>query len=166
MARHLGIFSGTFNPIHDGHISFALAAAKKCKLEKVIFLPEPKPRFKKDIPNASKRLKQIREATMNFANIDVRLLNQDQFSVGSTLPELQKLFPDTDFTLLMGSDVALRLPSWPDVDRLLSVCNIAVGLRSTHTEAEVRQTLDKLGPATNYIIIKAAFADAASSQFK
>lgn len=117
MAR-VGIFSGTFDPVHNGHINFAKAALELGKIDKVIFLPEIKPRGKMKVTPIEQRLTMLKLATADESNMEVRSLPDEQFTIATTLPELQKMFDGDEIVFLMGVDVARNIVNWPNIDKL------------------------------------------------
>lgn len=71
-------------------------------------------------------------AAAPYAALHVHALPDEQFTVATTLPQLQQLF-GPDLTLLVGSDVAQRLDAWPGAPTLRAAMRIAVGQRSGDT---------------------------------
>lgn len=124
----IGIFSGTFDPVHNGHIDFAKAVVRSGEVDKVIFLPEAWPRNKSNVTPIEQRLTMLKLATADEPSLEVRSLPDRQFTVTKTLPELQKMFAGDELFLLMGADVAKRIDSWPGVDNLRPV-KIIIGER-------------------------------------
>jgi nicotinate-nucleotide adenylyltransferase len=133
----VGIFAGTFDPIHNGHIAFANQAIVACNLQKVIFLPERQPRYKTQVASIEHRMAMIHDAIANNAKYDVLQLPEQQFSVSQTLPELQKLFPNDRLVLLVGSDVASNMAQWPDSTQLFASTDIIVGMRANTAKPEL-----------------------------
>jgi nicotinate-nucleotide adenylyltransferase len=129
MASRVGIFAGTFDPVHHGHISFAKAALKACELDKVVFLPEASPRNKSSVTSIRHRKDMLLAATAGDDRLEVLTLSDTQFTVAKTLPELQRRFPGARLVLLLGSDVAVYLHKWQDVKILLERVDIAIGFR-------------------------------------
>src|SRR5262249_18397789 len=127
--RHIGIYSGTFDPIHAGHVAFAAQAMRDCSLDAVIFLPEPKPRGKQNVTSLAHRCALIKLATEHEPNFSVLRLASPHFTVSDTLPKLQQKFVDAHLTFLMGSDVAKSLGHWEGVKTLLQHASITIGLR-------------------------------------
>lgn len=140
--QRIGIYSGTFDPIHDGHVAFAVTALESLGLEKVLFYPEPQPRNKQNVSSLAKRETQIARQLVDVASCSVALLPDRQFTVRDTLPKLQRLFPAAELTILMGSDVAGTLADWPNIHILLSSCPIAIGIRSGDDENSLRAYLN------------------------
>lgn len=141
MAR-IGIFAGTFDPVHKGHIGFALQALEE-GLERVIFVPEYLPR-KQQVTDFSHRVAMLKLATSEHPGLEVAKLTHEQFSVKRTLPELKRRF-GTELSLLVGSDVAKTLADWPDASELLREMPLVVGLRGSDMEQDVESCLARVG---------------------
>jgi len=165
--QQIGIYAGTFDPVHLGHIAFAEQAMRDCQLDKVIFLPEPAPRNKKNVTNITHRLDLIALAIASEPNFDLLRLAAPHFSVRRTLPELQQKFADADLTFLMGSDIAKSLEHWVDIQTLLQRASIAVGLRGNDNPAELTTIMEQLshthGVPIQYALISAPKANISSS---
>lgn len=129
MSRRIGIFSGVFDPVHDGHIQFALKAIKQAKLDKVYFLAEVKPRRKTGITHLAHRIAMLKLATKNYSVLEVLELPDRQFSVAKTLPRLNQKFFNDELFLIAGSDTLEYLSTWPLIDQLISRMNLIIGLR-------------------------------------
>lgn len=166
----VGIYSGTFDPIHPGHVAFAVAAMRACGLDKVVFLPDPKPRNKQNVTSLSHRLALIALTIESTPGLESLKLTSERFTVKGTLPKLQSLFPDAHLTLLMGSDVARSLEHWPNVRMLLYGASLAIGLRQDDDPDAIVASLDRLGrergvPA-DYTLVTAEGGSLASSKVR
>lgn len=168
--KRLGIYSGTFDPIHKGHISFALNAVKSCSLDCIIFLPEKIPRNKHSVTEFTVRMHTISSALNTYYELKAHDIAVDQFTVKKTLPLLQKQFPDYEITLLIGSDVALHLTQWKDLKMLVETFNLAIGMRNTETKQQVVTAMQHVselcGLEPSYILIDTAHSSVSSSQYK
>jgi nicotinate-nucleotide adenylyltransferase len=157
MHRHIGIYSGTFDPIHEGHMAFAKTAVDIFHLDKVVFLPEKKPRTKQHASDLSKRLLLLKQALASQSKLESHVLQTDQFTVINTLPELHQLFPGSRFTFLIGSDVALLLPTWQDLPLLVADVSFLIAVREGDSRGRIEselQLLEKsLGLPIRYTII-------------
>jgi len=124
------VFAGTFDPVHTGHITFALQALEQASLDEVVFVPERRPRNKQSAEHFGHRVAMIRQAIKPHAKLSVLELVEARLSTNRSLPHLRTLFPDTDLVLLVGSDVLPSLPKWSGIDRLLSQVELIVGVRA------------------------------------
>jgi len=112
--RKIGFLAGTFDPIHIGHVKMALAAIKASSLEAVYFLVEKSPRRKTAVTPLKQRLEMLRLALADHKQLDIIEINNQQFSVAKTLPQLERLFPDAKLYMIFGNDIAQNLAQWPN----------------------------------------------------
>ncbi|MBA2279548.1 adenylyltransferase/cytidyltransferase family protein [Candidatus Saccharibacteria bacterium] len=145
----VGIFSGTFDPVHGGHIAFALEALQLAGLSSVYFLPEAVPRRKEGVTHYAHRIAMLRLALKPYKQLRMLELADKQFSVNKTLPKLKKRFEGKQLYLLTGSDMVEILESdkWPGSNRLLEAVTLIVGLRSGAEVRRMRIMINKLQPA-------------------
>lgn len=141
----VGIFSGTFDPVHRGHIAFALAALKQCQLDKVVLLPERSPRGKLGVSDFKHRLRMLRLAVRPHRKLSVLALPDTQFTAQQTLPQLQAKYPGAQLVMLLGSDVVQTFGfRWPGLDTLLQSVELAISTRAGESESALREFLDTL----------------------
>jgi nicotinate-nucleotide adenylyltransferase len=149
MHRHVGIYPGTFDPVHEGHISFANKGSEIFHLEKVVFLPERNPRRKVGVADISKRQEQLQNSLAPHPKLDSITLSTDQFTIFNTLPELHRLFPGSKFTFFMGSDVALHLPKWEDLPLLLADTSFLVAVREGESIGQIEDIFREIEKSTS-----------------
>lgn len=139
--KRVGVYAGTFDPVHAGHVAFALQAAAAAKLDRVYFLPERRPRHKQGVEHFGHRVAMLKRAARPHAKLGVIELEDVDFSVERTLPRLQARFRGAQLVFLAGSDVATRLPDWPKSESLLKQCELVIGIRSKDKHAGVIQQI-------------------------
>ncbi len=127
----IGIYSGTFDPVHKGHIAFALEAATQASLDAVYFAPEIKPRRKHHVTHFAHRLKMLELAVRSQPKLKTLELPDANFSVSKTMPRIRAKFPNDEIVLLLGSDLFLNLKHWPNYASLIDSVELVVGLRSS-----------------------------------
>ena len=142
--RRVGIYSGTFDPVHAGHIAFALQAATAAGLNRVYFVPERAPRGKRHVTHYAHRVAMIRRATRPYMQLEVLELEDKTFSVAHTLPRLRRDFPQSELVYLCGSDVIAHMAQWPHVARFLQQVELCVGRRGNETQLSIEQVLETL----------------------
>ncbi|MBI2589353.1 nicotinate-nicotinamide nucleotide adenylyltransferase [Candidatus Saccharibacteria bacterium] len=160
----VGIFSGTFDPIHIGHIAFALRAIEKAQLDKVVFLPEHEPRHKRKVTDFEHRINMLKITAKSFEFLEVLELPDLYFTVEQTLPELQKHFPNAKISLLLGSDVAKKIPDWPGVARLVGNVSLIIGLRQNDSQEGLQKLLAGIEPSSNIMFIKTRYPEITATQ--
>lgn len=156
MKSRIGIYSGTFDPVHAGHIAFARAAARACRLSEVVFLPERQPREKQQVTPLKMRLSQLETAVAPYPELRVVALKDRQFSVQETLPRLQALFAGAELTLLVGSDVVRTFRyRWEGLELLLRAMPLAIGMRKGDDQAETEAIIKELAAQYKLVLTPA-----------
>lgn len=153
--KRIGVFSGTFDPVHKGHISFALQALEAAGLDKVIFVPEPKPRHKHDVTHQSHRIAMIKLAIKAYPKLGLLELPDKQFTVGTSLPRLIQKYPDAQLLMLIGTDVLGHISVWPNTRQLLKKVGLVVAVRGQKDERQAFQLLAQLPvePPESHILV-------------
>jgi nicotinate-nucleotide adenylyltransferase len=128
--KRIGIYAGAFDPVHVGHIGFALQALEAARLDGVIFLPERRPVNKPSVEHYAHRVAMLTRALAPHPKLSVMEMVDRRYTVKRTLPELEVLFPGDKLVFLMGSDALRHLPEWPHAERLLKRAELVVGVRS------------------------------------
>lgn len=162
----IGIYSGTFDPVHAGHIAFALQAAEQANLDEVIFLPERRPRLKQGVEHFGHRVAMLNNAVRPHAKLQVLELHDKHFTIARTLPRLQKLFLGAELVFLVGSDVVGHIGDWPDATRLLSTSELVVGVRSRESIARTRQRIKNLPVVPRCVILRSHVAGVSSGKIR
>ncbi|HSW81183.1 MAG TPA: nicotinate-nicotinamide nucleotide adenylyltransferase [Candidatus Saccharimonas sp.] len=168
--KRIGLYPGTFDPVHKGHLAFAEETAKICNLDTVIFLPERHPRGKQNVTDLQHRVALLEQAIATHPNASVAILKSDRFTVKDTLPELRALCGNASVTLLAGSDVMRNLWQWPDLTTLFEHVSLAIGMRAGDTQGDIDEATVKAQRACkvpiNLKYIYAPHAEIASSQVR
>ena len=126
-----GVFGGSFDPPHNGHIGVAAAAAATLDLDVIHLIPTFRQPFKADMHEASPadRVAMLRLAVGDSERltVDERELRRGGTSYTvDTLEELRDVFPDDALTLLVGADTAAELPTWHGAERIPELAMIVV----------------------------------------
>jgi nicotinate-nucleotide adenylyltransferase len=127
--KRVGVYAGTFDPIHVGHVAFAERALEQ-GLDMVYFLPEPRPRRKQGVRALEHRVGMIEAAIQPHPKLGVIHLKQARFTPHETLPILHRRFPGADITLLFGDDVLTHIASWPLVEELVGNVELLIATRN------------------------------------
>lgn len=159
----IGIYAGTFDPVHAGHVAFALQSLEATKLDKVYFLPERQPRAKQQVEHFGHRVGMLNKALKPYNQLEVMELVDINFSVARTLPYLKQQFPGDDLVFLFGSDVVTGLIEWPNIDRLLRDGEIVIGLRSQNDRQEMHAIVEAWPVQPKKVTIFDSYAPAVSS---
>lgn len=139
--QRIGIYAGSFNPVHSGHIAFALQALQTAKLDRLYFLPERQPRYKPGVEHMGHRVAMLDRALLPHPKLAVLELPDVNFNVQRTLARLRRFHPTDQLVFLFGSEVIPTLPEWPYIDQLLPNAELVVGLRVHDTKPELLQAV-------------------------
>ena len=147
MAKNIGLFFGTFNPIHVGHLILANFMAQQPEIDQVWMVVTPRNPFKeKDtLLEDIHRLALVREAVDSNPLLEPSSvefdLPQPNYTV-NTLAVLTEKFPEKSFTLLMGEDNLRSLHKWKNYEVILQNHKILVYPR-VYTESEKVEVSEK-----------------------
>lgn len=148
----VGIFSGAFDPVHHGHIHFALVAYEQLGLDKVIFLPELHSWHKKDLTDIRHREQMLKLAIESFSDVlKIGKISSEKYNLNTTLDEINRKYAPSSF--LLGSDVFLKMnpKQWPGLDRLTQNYELIVGLRDDDDDAEIERHALSINARVNLI---------------
>lgn len=129
--REIGLFFGSFNPIHNGHLMLAQYVRNFCGIDEVWFVVSPQNPFKKisDLADESHRLTMAELAIgndnrMQACDIEVNL-PKPSYTV-RTLEKLREMYPDDRFTLIMGGDNIIGFDKWREYEKIIEHHRIVV----------------------------------------
>ena len=138
-----GIYGGSFNPIHKGHLTAAMSAARQLGLDRLFLIPASVPPHKTlsaDSAAAQQRLEMTVLATAEMdckvEVLDIELKRTGKSYTSDTLRELKAQYPDDEFWLLMGTDMFLSLQTWHEPDVIMSLAAIGAFSRTVEGEDE------------------------------
>jgi len=140
---HIGIYSGSFNPIHNGHIQLAEYLIDNKLVDEVWFVVSPCNPLKnqQDLINEYLRLDMLVMSIKNkpqFKASDIEFsMPIPSYSI-DTLQELSKQYPDNQFSLMIGSDNALIFDQWKNYKQLLDKYQVLVYPRIGYDFSEVK----------------------------
>ncbi len=156
--KKMGLFGGTFDPIHRGHIDMALLLCDALQLDGVLLMPTAVPphKIKDNMAADSHRLAMCRLAAEEYPQLqvsDMELTRGGASFTVDTLAALHTQYPDTDWYLFTGADMFTTLRSWyrfEDIARLATLCTVPRAGTDTATLAAYAATLEAQG-ATCYV---------------
>jgi nicotinate-nucleotide adenylyltransferase len=134
----IGLFGGSFDPVHHGHLIVGQVAREVLGLEVLRFLPAREQPFKQGRHRGSPadRAAMLELAVAGAPGFEVERLELERpgpsYSV-DTLRELRRRQPETEFVLLLGADAAKDLPEWREAERIPELARVAVFARPGST---------------------------------
>ena len=141
MAR-IGIYGGTFNPPHTGHLHAALCAARALKLDRLLMIPDsiaPHKVLPDHSASPGQRLEMLRLAVGDDPVLEVSDLELRREGVSYTyltVRQVREMYPTAEIFLLMGTDMFLSFHTWRNPDLITRDAALAVFCRGTKGERE------------------------------
>lgn len=132
--KKIGIFGGTFNPIHNGHLILAETARQTCGLDQVLLIPSGHSYMKNpdDILPGGIRLEMVRLAVRDnpfFSESDVEVMRGGNSYTCETLELLEKENPGAELYYIVGADTLFQIESWKDPADIFRRCVIIAAVR-------------------------------------
>lgn len=137
----VGVFGGTFDPIHQAHLAVAESARDAFDLERVVFIPAAVPPHKTDV--------RVTPAEHRFAMVEAAIADNPAFAVDrveidrggpsytvDTLVALRSAWPDTDLALILSAESFVQLPTWREPRRVLDLADLIVAPRDGYADAD------------------------------
>lgn len=140
--KKIGIFAGTFDPVHTGHLAFAQAALD-AGLEKVWFVVEPRPRRKQGVRALEHRQAMVELAIADEPRFGSIVVEQARFTPNETLPPLMARFKGYKLVLLFGDDVLGHIAHWPHIQSLARSVDLMIATRR-HDQAELEERMQAI----------------------
>ena len=175
----IGIYGGSFNPPHLGHLAAARAAVDALGLDKLVFVPAgdpPHKRLAEGSPSPVQRLELTRIAAdqLLLPEVtevwDVEILREGKSYTADTLKQAAKRWPGDELWLLMGTDMFLTLHQWVEPEKILALAKVcAFGRTAADGEAVFapqRERLKKEYRADATIISISDLVDISSTRLR
>lgn len=170
----IGIYAGTFDPVHDGHIAFAKQAIQQAGLDRVVLVAEKSPYRKKPEASWDHRQAMIERATDTIDAVDHDYAFANGLAQQHTMKNMLEVAErhygrGTEVWFLVGSDIYEHMHQWHDLVSSDGYGGFVVALRDDHThdwlEAQ-HQKLEKLGRRPHSIVLESAHRRIRSSAIR
>jgi nicotinate-nucleotide adenylyltransferase len=128
----VGLFGGTFDPIHLGHFATAMSCREMLGLDEVWFVPAAQSPLKGESTPAEHRcamIERVIDGVEGLELCDIELRRPPPSYTVDTLRELIDLHPDVEFQLLMSDDVAATFQKWKEPEAILELMPVVVSRR-------------------------------------
>ncbi len=140
--ERIGIFGGTFNPVHIGHIQAAKQALTALHLDRVLLIPDhiaPHKELPTGSPTPQQRLDMLRIAVQDCPGLeisDIELRREGVSYTYLTIQELKRMYPHDQLVLLMGTDMFTSFDSWRNPEGILKNASLGVFCRGDKKEKQ------------------------------
>lgn len=172
--ERIGVFGGSFNPPHLGHIRAASCAMEALGLSRVLLIPASQVPHKTPddhMPTALQRLEMTRLAARGVPGLevsDVEVRRGGKSYTCDTLVELRRRYPDASFTLLLGSDMLCCFSSWVNSRKIMDMADIAAFFRGGKREKDrMNEALEQLrGQGARVTLLENPVTEISSTQLR
>lgn len=153
----IGIMGGTFNPIHNGHLTLADTAYRELELDKVLFIPSGNSYMKENVLEIRKRVDMVRLAIAKYPQFELSLVEvqrQGNSYTSDTLEYLTKENPNARYYFIIGADSLFQIEKWRQPEKIFSLAKIVCAVRDHYNIDNVRQKgqqLSRLGADICYL---------------
>jgi nicotinate-nucleotide adenylyltransferase len=151
LIKRIGLFGGTFDPIHFGHLQLAEIALTRCDLCQVLFIPAASPPHKntRDITHFKHRVEMITRALTGKKDFELSLLEASlpvpSYTIDTITFLVQNQKEDEELYFILGEDAFLEIDSWKAYQKLLSLTNFIVSGRSGYSPEYFQSVAQSLG---------------------
>jgi len=144
MRERIGLFGGTFDPVHSGHLRAADEVLRAFALDRVLFIPSfiPPHKERKGIAPARDRLEMVELACREepkFAASSIEVDAEEKSYSIITIGKIERLYPGAWIFFILGVDAFLEIGTWREHERLLKECMFIVMARPGYGFEEARR---------------------------
>lgn len=136
----IGIYGGSFDPVHNGHVNAALTFMEELSLDKIIIIPAYQPPHKKGLSMTPS------EHRLNMCNLafgklerfevsDIEIKREDEGYMADTIVQLRETYPEDELFLLIGGDMLLYFQKWHAWHKITDEAVLAVAARNWEDDA-------------------------------
>ena len=153
MSRRVGLFGGTFDPVHFGHVSIARSFLQTNLIDELWVLLTPYPPHKSQEHQATYevRLEMLEKAFSGIENLSIKTIENElpkpSYSV-QTIRHLKQEYPEYTYLYCMGEDSLVQFHTWKYYEEILDECELLVARRPGETHSKVE---DKILNRTHFV---------------
>ena len=174
--RNIAVYSGSFNPLHIGHLAIMKHLIEMAGFDMVYLIVSPKNPLKDSISSntAQDRYKAAVEAVNRYFGTEAQTVKVDDIEL--TMPEphytirtldaLKDREPDKSFTLIIGADNLAGIRRWKDYTRILTEYGVSVFPRESHDLTKIKQDLLDENPAFRICLLDAPLVTVSSTEIR
>jgi nicotinate-nucleotide adenylyltransferase len=144
--ERIGVFGGSFDPVHMGHLTIAQDAVEQLELSRLIFVPAAVPPHKqeKTLVEGRHRLEMLQLATesnLSFEVSDMELQRGGISYTFDTMRQIQFEHPGAELFFIIGLDSLVELHLWRNIEPLLEMCTVVPFARGGEDSAKIAQQI-------------------------
>lgn len=161
-AKRIGLFGGSFDPVHIGHLIIAQDAAERLELSEVVFVPAAIPPHKQHLQQVSAEhrvnmLNLSTETDIRFSVSEMELSRGGVSYTFDTVSDFRSERPDVEPFLIVGSDTLVDLHNWYNIDELLQLCKVASFMRPGESDLDIISEKVQLDRSNKEMVLENVF---------
>ena len=156
LLNKVGIMGGTFNPIHNGHISLAQSAYESLSLDKILFMPSGKSYMKSSVLDAKHRVNMIKCAISSYSYFELSTVEVERAGntyTSETLKLLKQQNPQTHYYFIMGADSLFHIETWKNPEVIFSLSTLVCAVRDEYNYEDLEQKRKELSQKGANIVL-------------
>jgi nicotinate-nucleotide adenylyltransferase len=170
--QKIGIFGGTFDPFHNGHLSILKCCIEQCELDKCFIVPAKCSPFKVGVGRLysdTERLNIIQKNIISVSNLElcryeIDSIDNVSYSV-DTIKYFRNLYNNADLYLLVGYDVALNFDKWKNYKEILDMVKVVIAARGNKNIDNDYKLIEIFGNK-RYILLDNPIVDITSTKIR
>ena len=141
-----GILGGTFDPIHNGHLTIAEEAMKTYQLDRILFMPAGNPYLKSEVTDYETRARMVESAIEGIPCYTLSRLEDSTENTYTfeTLHALHTLYPDDTLYFIVGADSVLHMENWRCPEAIFRSCIILAARRPGYRDTGLISKIEEL----------------------
>jgi nicotinate-nucleotide adenylyltransferase len=141
-----GIFGGTFDPVHNGHVELCRQAEREAGLDRIFVVPARLQPFKLDqkVADGDHRMEMLRLAFREDDRIQISDFECSRVEISytiHTLREFRRRFPEDEIYFILGTDAFMKIQLWREYKEILTNYHLLVGVRPGYREEELKHLI-------------------------
>ena len=140
--KQVGIMGGTFDPIHNGHLTLAQKAYEQFSLDKILFMPSGNSYMKKNVLDAQRRAHMVEIAIKDNPAFELSLIEVQRSGntyTSDTLEILKTNNPDTHYFFIIGADSLFQIESWKYPKRIFDLATLICAVRDDYNMDAIKE---------------------------
>ncbi|MBX6394763.1 MAG: nicotinate-nucleotide adenylyltransferase [Alicyclobacillaceae bacterium] len=168
--RRVGLFGGTFDPVHVGHLVAAEFVREACALEKMVLIPARTPPHKGEaVAPPEDRFRMLELAVAGRPGLAVSRVELEREGPSYTVDTLRRLtsqYPEIRFAWVVGADQLLEFPTWKDPEEIVALADLIAVVRPGYNEQKGVQTVRDRFPGAKIEVAEIPRLDISSSDLR
>ena len=168
--KKIGVFGGTFDPVHKGHSKVVDAVKKEIRPDKIYVVPARNPWMKKDkkIASFKHRVEMLKIVFGKTENIEIMADEKEEeiSYTKTTLTKIEKKHPGSDLYLVLGEDVMTRLNEWKDIKEILKKVTVVCVKRGEQAGNDIARQFKEINQEARVFVLEKVNSSASSTEYK